>query len=124
MYVLHYTNKSTSGISGFLHGALDEVKRGNYIIREKLKHMVNKFLNASEFSAQEAEYYVLSISFSKSRKPCVSINPPPKRVLMLKSKKALPENSTNVFHRNILDHYTAQTIRWVVSCRIYCLLYI
>ena len=60
MYVLKYINKSKRGISRLLHDAIEEVKRGNFTIHIQLRHMANKFLNASELSAQEAVHYSIS----------------------------------------------------------------
>lgn len=107
-YVLSYINKAKWGVSKA--DALDEVKNGDFSIREKLKHLANKFLNASEFSAQEAVYFLLSMPLSKSSRATVFINTnrPEKRVGIVKSKQELEtiaEDSTDILAKHFLDYY-------------------
>lgn len=108
-YVLNYINKSKRGISKVLFDTLEDLKAGNFDLQTKLKTLANKFINASEFSAQEAVYFVLGIPLSKNSRATVFINTnvPEKRVSVVKGKKDLEkmdENSTNVVVP-LLDHY-------------------
>lgn len=60
-YVLNYINKARRGLSKLMHDAIEDVKRGNLTLYEKMRTLGNCFLNASEFSAQEAVYYTLGM---------------------------------------------------------------
>lgn len=64
-----------------LRDALSEVRNG-YSIKEKMRFLGNTFLNASEFTAQEAVFYTLPRPLSKFSRKCVFINTnkPEKRI--------------------------------------------
>ena len=69
MYIVSYINKSAKGMSQLMADACKEAKNGNKTLKESVRHIGNKFLNASEVSAQEAVYLVLQLSVpSKSGK--------------------------------------------------------
>ena len=55
-YILNYLNKAERGMYKLLKDAVEEVKSGNYSIRDKLKIVDDRYLNATEVSAQEAVY--------------------------------------------------------------------
>jgi len=79
-------------------------------LKEKFKTLGKKFVNASEFSAQEAVYFVMLMPLFKSSRDCKFINTRPfeKRVRILKSQKELQvllENSRDVFVHSLLDNY-------------------
>jgi hypothetical protein len=57
MYRVDYISKSENGMSKLLREALNELKKGNNTVRERLRVIANKFLNSSEISAQEAVYH-------------------------------------------------------------------
>jgi len=73
-YILDYINKSQRGMSLLLREAQYEVKKGNCTIRERLRSIGNKFLNASEISAQEAVYHILGMPLSISSRKHIFIN--------------------------------------------------
>ncbi|XP_058974718.1 uncharacterized protein LOC131800881 [Musca domestica] len=90
--------------------AMAEVRDGNYSVKDRLQHIGNKFISASEVSAQEASYNILGMNLSQCSSAEVFINTfaPEKRVRMIKSKQELQNlerDSTNIFKANILDHY-------------------
>ena len=67
--ILFYITKRQRGQSRLLEKALEEVKSGIKDITKKVRHIGNKFLNAVEISAQEAEYLVLQMPMRRST-PC------------------------------------------------------
>ncbi|GBL97742.1 hypothetical protein AVEN_20311-1 [Araneus ventricosus] len=73
-YVLNYLNKSNSGMSKLLREAASEIRQGNRSIKDQLRMLGNTFLNASEFSAQEAVYYILALPLSNRSRQCTFIN--------------------------------------------------
>ncbi len=48
-------------MSLLLREAVEEVKRGNFDIREKLRKICNTFMNGTEIGAQEVEYECLCL---------------------------------------------------------------
>ncbi|CAF5054955.1 unnamed protein product, partial [Rotaria magnacalcarata] len=74
MYCVDYINKSENGMSELLREALNELKKGNSTVKERLRVIANKILNSSEISAQEAVYHILSIPLSISSRSTVFIN--------------------------------------------------
>jgi hypothetical protein len=59
MYCVDYISKSENGMSKLLREALNELKKGNNTVKERLRVIANKFLNSSEISAQEVVYHIL-----------------------------------------------------------------
>ena len=110
MYIVSYINKSAKGMSKLMAEACKEARKGNKSLKESVRHIGNKFLNAAEVSAQEAAYLVLQLSMSsKSRKvEFLPTAPKSERTFLLKSKKeleALPEESTDIDANNIIKRY-------------------
>jgi hypothetical protein len=110
MYCVDYISKSENGMSKLLREALNELKKGNHTVRERLRVVANKFLNSSEISAQHAVYHILSIPLSISSRSTVFINTnrPENRISMLKSDAALQElepDSKDVFVQGLIDMY-------------------
>ena len=64
-YILNYLNKAERGMYKLLKDAVEEVKSGNYSIRDKLKIVGDRYLNATEVSAQEAVYQLSSMEMSR-----------------------------------------------------------
>ncbi len=60
-YILSYITKGQRGMSRLLEKAAEEIKSGNKDIKNRVRHIGNKFLNAVEISAQEAVYLVLQM---------------------------------------------------------------
>ncbi|CAF1165430.1 unnamed protein product [Rotaria magnacalcarata] len=109
-YCVECINKSENGMSKLLREALNELKKGNNAVRERLRVIANKFLNSSEISAQEAVYHILSISLSISSRSTVFINTnrPENRISMLKSDEILQKlepDSKNVFYEGLIEMY-------------------
>ncbi|XP_044578906.1 uncharacterized protein LOC123261377 [Cotesia glomerata] len=109
-YVLNYLNKPISGLSRLMYDVTNEVKRGNYTMKEQLRLIANAFLKASEFGSQEAVYYILALPLSKCSREVtfVNTNLPENRIQVVKSKedlKKLPLNSTDIYIKDTLDHY-------------------
>ena len=110
MYVVDYISKSENGMSKLLREALNELKKGNNTVKERLRVIANKFLNSSEISAQQAVYHILSIPLSISSRSTVFINTnrPENRISMLKSDEILQKldpDSKDVFVQGLLDTY-------------------
>ena len=111
MYIVSYINKSTKGMSNLMAEACKEARNGNKSLKESVRHIGNKFLNAVEVSAQEASYLILQLSMSsKSRKvEFIATAPKNERTFLLKSKKeleALPEDSTEIEADNVTKRYS------------------
>jgi len=53
-YCVSYIRKSNPGMSKLMRSVLQEVKSGNFTLKERLRKFVNVFTNCSEISAQEA----------------------------------------------------------------------
>ncbi|CAF1536026.1 unnamed protein product, partial [Rotaria sordida] len=109
-YCVEYINKSENGMSKLLREALNELKKGNNTVRERLRVIANKFLNSSEISAQEAVYHILSIPLSISSRSTVFINTnrPENRISMLKSDDILQKlepDSKDVFVEGLIEMY-------------------
>ncbi|XP_037811885.1 uncharacterized protein LOC119603786 [Lucilia sericata] len=109
-YIVNYINKSNRGVSRILQEVMEEIRAGNLSIKQRLQHIGNKFISASEVSAQEASYNILGMHLSQCSSLEVYINTyvPEKRVRMLKSRTELERissESTDIFQSNILDHY-------------------
>ena len=85
-YIAAYVTKAQRGMSELLRKACAEAKSGNKDIREQVRTIGNKFLNAVEISAQEAVYICLGLPMRKSSRQVIFINtsPPDERVMLLK----------------------------------------
>ncbi|XP_075170221.1 uncharacterized protein LOC142242518 [Haematobia irritans] len=109
-YIVNYINKSSRGVSRLLQEAMNEIRNGNFSVKQRLQHIGNKFISASEVSAQEAAYNILGLSLSQCSNAEIFINtfPPERRVRVIKSREelqGLPQDSTDIFKSNLLDHY-------------------
>ena len=87
-YIINYINKSEKGMSKLLRECKEEIYRGNYQVKDKLKIIANKFLNATEVTAQEACYNLLSQKLSECSRSNVFIN------------TSTPENRTHLLKVN------------------------
>ncbi|XP_044742323.1 uncharacterized protein LOC123304800, partial [Chrysoperla carnea] len=109
-YIVNYINKSSRGISKIMNDALEEIKKGNLSVKQKLQHLGNKFIHGSELSAQEAVYNILGMHLSECSESVIFINTsrPNERVRMVKPRKCLEEmapESNDIFCQNVLDRY-------------------
>ena len=110
MYIVSYINKSSKGMSTLMAEACKEARKGNKSLKESVRHIGNKFINAVEVSAQEAAYLILQLSMSTKSRKCefVSTNPQSERTFLLKTKKELeelPKDSTDIEADNIIKRY-------------------
>ena len=97
-------------------------KKGNKSLKESVRHIGNKFLNAVEVSAQEAAYLVLQLNMSLKSRSCEFLPTAPlsERTFLLKSRKdleALPEDSTDIEANNVVKRYSNRHL----SLENYCL---
>ena len=109
-YVASYLTKSQRGMSELLRKATEEANHGDSDIRQQLKTIGNKFLNAVEISAQEAVYICLQLPMKKSLRHVIFVNtsPPEERVTLLKPKHILDsmnEDDDDIECSNLLSRY-------------------
>ena len=110
VYITDYISKSQKGMSTLLHNACKEAREGNDCLRKQVRFMGNKFLNATEISAQEAVYLTLQLPLTKKTRQVIFINtsPPEERTRLLKSQELLenlPDNSTDIYSSNDIIRY-------------------
>ena len=110
MYIVSYINKSAKGMSRLMEDACKEARKGAKSLKESVRHIGNKFLNAVEVSAQEAAYLILQLNMSAKSRKCefVPTAPTSERTFLLKSKKeleAMPEGSTEIEADNVIKRY-------------------
>ena len=111
MYIVSYINKSAKGMSTLMAEACKEARKGNQTLKQSVRHIGNKFLNAVEVSAQEAAYLILQQSMSLKSRGCDFIPTAPlgERTFLMKSKKdleALPDSSNDIEADNIVKRYS------------------
>ena len=80
-------------------------------LKQQVRHIGNKFLNAVEISAQEAAYLVLQLPLTKSTRDVIFLptSPPEERTFLLKNKTQLmdlPSTSTDIQQTNIIQRYS------------------
>ena len=110
MYIVSYINKSSKGMSSLMAEACKETKKGNKSLKESVRHIGNKFLNAVEVSAQEAAYLVLQLNMSSKSRSCefLPTSLRSERTFLLKSRKELeelPDESTDIEANNVVKRY-------------------
>ncbi|KAJ8017840.1 hypothetical protein HOLleu_44503 [Holothuria leucospilota] len=113
MYIVSYISKGQRGMSNLMQRATKEARDGNHDIKQRVRHIGNKFLNHVELSAQEAVYLVLQMSLRKATRQFVFINtsPPEDRTVLLKPLKfiqELPDDSTHVECMGLIKKYAAR----------------
>ena len=86
-YICDYMMKSQKGTSDLLRAACEEAKAGNMNLREQVRHMGNKFLNAVEEPIQACCYEILQLPISNStrKKEFINTSPPGEHVGLTKS---------------------------------------
>lgn len=100
-------------MSELLRKAAEEVKAGNTCLREQIRTVGNRFLNAVEISAQEAAYICLQLPFKRSSRQVVFVNtsPPDERVSLLKPQyllKQMDENDEDIHCSNDISRYSSR----------------
>lgn len=109
-YVVDYINKSSRGLSKLLRNCVENFKRGNYSVRQKLKAVANTFYNGTEISAQEAAWCRLRLPMSCSSVVVEFINTLPRkdRQRRLKSEEELTNldpDSSEITKIGAIDRY-------------------
>ena len=111
MYIASYVTKSQRGMSELLRKAADEAKLNDGSnIRQQLRAVGNKFLNAVEISAQEACYILLQLCMRKSSRQVIFVNTnlPEDRVFLLKPQSVIEnmdDDDENVESRGLITRY-------------------
>ena len=109
-YIVNYISKSYRGVSKLMRDAIEETRKGYTDTLTRLRAIGQVFLNASEVSAQEAVYILLSIPLTLCSRQCIFVNTGEKvkRCKIVKSKAELmkldPE-STDIMSTGLLDYY-------------------
>ncbi|XP_070184330.1 uncharacterized protein [Littorina saxatilis] len=111
MYIVTYISKSQRGMSDLLKHADDEAKRGNHSVKQKVRHIANKFLNHCEVSAQEAVYLLMQLPLTRCTRDVIFVNtsPPCQRVGLLKNStmlEAMKDEDTDVTLTSLIDRYS------------------
>ena len=120
-YICDYMMKSQKGMSDLLHVAYEEAKAGNMNLREQVRHMGNKFLNAVEEPIQACCYEILQLPISNStrKKEFINTSPPGERVGLTKSLYELEQlepNSKDVTYKSNIDRYMMQPRQLATWC--------
>ena len=111
VYIASYVTKSQRGMSELLRKAADEaVLNDGNSIRQQLRAVGNKSLNAVEISAQEACYILLQLCMRKSSRQVVFVNTnlPEERVFLLKPQSVIEnmdDDDENVEARGLITRY-------------------
>ena len=109
-YIVNYISKSYRGVSKLMREAIEETRKGYTDTLTRLRAIGQVFLNASEVSAQEAVYILMSIPLTLCSRQCIFVNTgeKEKRCKIVKSKAELmkldPE-STDIMSNGLLDYY-------------------
>lgn len=124
MYIVNYVSKSQKGMSCLMYNACKEEKKGNYNLREKVRHIGNMFLNTAEMSAQEAVYLALQLPLIRKSRDvihlatCMSQD----RTRLLKTDFCLKEifahnsKSTGIHASNVITHYAIRPKQLEMWC--------
>lgn len=93
--------------------ATKEARDGYLDIKQRVRHIGNKFLNHVEISAQEAVFLVLQMSLRRASRQFVFINtsPPEDRTIHLKPLHyihQLPDGSTDIACMGLIKKYAAR----------------
>ena len=120
-YICDYMMKSQKGMSDLLRGACEEAKVGNMNLREQVRHMGNKFLNAVEEPIQACCYEILQLPISNStqKKEFINTSPPRERVGLTKSLYELEQlepNSKDVTYKSNVDRYMMRPRQLATWC--------
>ena len=110
VYVCDYMTKAKKGMSALLAQACEEAKAGNMTLKESVRHMGNKFLNAVETGEIECCYDLLELPITQSsvKIEFISICKPDDRVFIAKHNELLQQlapDSEDVKIANVIDKY-------------------
>ncbi|KAB0799246.1 hypothetical protein PPYR_07126 [Photinus pyralis] len=112
-YIVDYVNKSSRGLSRLLRECIDQAKRGNYTLKEKLKSLAHIMYNSSEICAQEAAWCRLHLAMARCSDGVefINTNHSSTRTRILKSNKELQDlvakdpESTDIYKKGTIEHY-------------------
>lgn len=109
-YIVDYINKSSRGLSRLLRQCIQDFKKGNFSLRQRLKALANTFYNGTEVSAQEASWCRLRLPMSSTSVAVEFINTLPKneRQRMLKSDEELQQldaESEDIVKHGVIERY-------------------
>ena len=110
-YMCAYFSKSEDKSSEAMKQAAKEARESNKTTYEQMKFVARAYITKRECSVQEAVYHVMPGLWLRKSYPrviFVNTNLPEKRFrvwLMEDELNELPEESTNVFKRNMLDRF-------------------
>ncbi|KAJ8041127.1 ATP-dependent DNA helicase PIF1 [Holothuria leucospilota] len=113
MYIVSYISRGQRGMSNLMQRATKEARDDNHDIKQRVRHIGNKFVNHVELSAQEAVYLVLQMSLRKATRQFDFINTSPseERIVLLNPLSViqeLPDDSTDVECMGLVKKYTAR----------------
>ena len=113
VYIVAYMSKTQRGMSLLLNQACNEARKGNTNLREQVRAIGNKFLNAVEVSAQEAVYLILQMPITKASRSVdfIPTSPPEDRLFLLKKKETLENmnpSDTNIEAGNAIKQYASR----------------
>jgi DNA replication protein DnaC len=120
-YIAGYLTKGHGGLTKALEEAVNTVGLDQV---SQWRHIGNKFLKASQFSVQEAVYYLLGLPFRRATRSFIFVNTSAKekRVVFLKSQKELDEmeaDSLDIESENLLSRYAARPASMEDICLAY-----
>ena len=97
-------------MSELLHKAAKEVQSTSSNVKDRLRFVASKFLNAIETGAPEAVYVCLQILLKRSSRATVFINTNrlEKRVYLLKSRsefEKIKDKDENVMNEDLISKY-------------------
>lgn len=109
-YICDYMTKSQKGLSDLMQAATDEARSGNMDVKNSVRHIAGKFINAAESSVQQCCMDILSIPVTNSsrKKEYINTNPPAERIGLAKSIESLKEldpKSKSVTMLSNIDRY-------------------
>ena len=110
-YMCAYLSKSEDECTNAMKDAMKDALQNKSDKYEQMKSIANAYINKRECSVQECVYHILSGQWLRKTYPGVvfaNSNIPQKRFRMCLTEKEvseLPEDSTNIFKRNMIDRY-------------------
>ena len=120
-YICDYMTKSQKGMSELLHAACEEAKAGNMELRQSVRHIGNKFLNAVEEPVQACCYEILQLPLvdSTCKTEYINTSPPEEHVGLTKSLEELEQlnpKSKDVTYKSNIDKYMMCPTKLMLWC--------
>nr|XP_029718435.1 uncharacterized protein LOC115261217 [Aedes albopictus] len=110
-YIVDYVAKGEAGLSKGLKDLQVELDKGDRNLQDRLRCIMNKFLNGHVISTSEAVYHCLGTPITEFSRSAIFINTgrSDDRVAFLRSTKqlqAMNPDSTDIVGKDILTHYS------------------